>query len=170
MRGLDAVLQTTENALGWIGKIALFAMMLLVSADAGGRYFFNSPVSGVYEITEFYLMMAVVFLGLAMTQTAGGHVRVELLVERLPTGVQRLLEILFLLVTLVVFALVAYGAARTSLQNIELNRWTTGVVAIPTGPSWAIAAIGSAAFCLRLLFQAIMLCLGADLKRQQTGH
>jgi TRAP-type C4-dicarboxylate transport system permease small subunit len=159
MNFLERLLILCENGLMIVGGICLFALMALVVSDAGGRYFFNAPISGVYEISEFYLMIAIVFLSLAHTQRLKSHVRVELVLERLPVLLARTLEVLFLLATVIVFACITYVTARTGWTNIVLNRWTTGVVAIPTGPSWLIVAVGSGIFTLRLAFDALSLVI-----------
>lgn len=154
MRLMERALAGLEGLLGILGGICLATLMVAVVSDAGGRYFFNHPVSGVYEISELYLMVAIVFLGLAQTQRRKGHVRVELLLERLPPPVSRGLDTMYLVATACAFACIAYVSARTGLDNLSNNRWTTGVVAIPTGPSWLIVTLGSAVLVLRLLFDA----------------
>lgn len=169
MHAIDRAVAALETLLGWFAKLALVAMMLLVCADAGGRYLFNNPVPGVYEITEFYLMIGAVFLSFAMTQRVGGHVRADVFFDLLPIRAQKGLEILYVLAALALFGLITWAAARTSLQNFEANRWTTGVVAIPTGPSWAIAAVGSFMFCLRLTLQAIQLMMGGEIAGRGAG-
>ena len=60
------------------------AMMLLTSADALFRYLFNSPILGAYEITEKYLIVAAIFLGLSYAYRGGVFIRVTFLVDRLP--------------------------------------------------------------------------------------
>lgn len=158
----ERILTLCENILMIVGGACLFVLMALVVSDSGGRYFFNAPISGVYEFSEFYLMIGIVFLGLARTQRLKAHVRVELLIERFPKPIARVLEVLFLLTTVIVFACITYVTARNGWNNIILNRWTTGVVAIPTGPSWLIVAVGSGIFTLRLAFDALNLILSRD--------
>src|ERR1700730_13159714 len=58
--------------------------MGLTSADALSRYLFNSPILGAYEITEKYLMVAAIFLGLSYAFRGGVFIRVTFLVDRLP--------------------------------------------------------------------------------------
>ena len=64
-------------------------MMLLTSADALCRYLLNSPILGAYEITEKYLIVAMVFLGLSYAYRGGVFIRVTFLVDRLPPRVRR---------------------------------------------------------------------------------
>lgn len=167
MNGLDRGLAGLERALEWAAKLALLAMMCLVVADAGGRYIFASPVSGVYEITEFYLMIALIFFSLAMNQREGGNVRADIFYARFPPMVRRWLEVLYLLAALIVFALICYALTRSSVQHVMANRWTTGAVSLPTGPSWGMAALGACILCLRLVLQIARLL--ADGSQPEQG-
>ena len=50
-----------DFALKIIMAVFLFVMMVLTAADVIGRYVFNAPISGAFEIVQ-YLMALVVFL------------------------------------------------------------------------------------------------------------
>ena len=60
--------------------------MLLTSADALCRYLLNSAILGAYEITEKYLIVAMIFLGLSFAYRGGVFIRVTFLIDRLPRG------------------------------------------------------------------------------------
>jgi TRAP-type C4-dicarboxylate transport system permease small subunit len=135
--------------LAYIGNCALAAMMLLTTADVIGRYFFNSPVLGAYEITE-YLMLIMVFSFLALAQSAKAHISVDIVFNRLPAGLRHVLERFNHLVCLLMMLLVTW----MSLQRIwELRR--TGeasvLLKIPDYPFAAFLVIGCLAFCLEFL-------------------
>jgi TRAP-type C4-dicarboxylate transport system permease small subunit len=170
MDRLDYHLRKLEIASSWLGKLGLVAMMMMIVSDVAGRYLLSRPIPGVYEITEFYFMIAVVFLGLSSTQRDGVNVRVELVLERLPAPVQRGLEILFLGATLLVFFAISYLATRTSVENFVHNRWTTGVVQLPLGPSWGLVAIGCVIFCLRVLLQFLSVLMGRSIRPETVFH
>src|SRR5215218_6679673 len=76
-------LHRCELALLYVGVLATFAMMCLTSADALSRYALNRPITGAYEITEKYLMVAAIFLGLSYGYRGGLFIRVTFLVDRL---------------------------------------------------------------------------------------
>jgi TRAP-type C4-dicarboxylate transport system permease small subunit len=57
-------------------------MVVISFADVLLRYFFDKPIKGVYSITEVMLIM-VVFLGLAYTQSEKGHVSIDVITSRL---------------------------------------------------------------------------------------
>ena len=66
-----------------VAVAATFGMMLLTTADAGGRYLFNRPILAAYELTTNYLMIAAVFLALPYAYRQGANIRVTFLVDRL---------------------------------------------------------------------------------------
>lgn len=70
------------NMLSYLGAVGLFVMMLLTAADVAGRYLFNRPILGAFELTEF-LVLILIFSFLARTQAEKNHVAVELLLGRL---------------------------------------------------------------------------------------
>ena len=72
-----------EAALLYVSVLATFGMMCLTSADAFSRYLFNKPILGALEITEKYLMVAAIFLGLSYAYRGGLFIRVTLLVDQL---------------------------------------------------------------------------------------
>ena len=76
-------LDRSERALTLVAVIATFAMMLLTTADAIGRYVFNRPILVAYELTTNYLMIAAVFLAMPYAYREGANIRVTFLVERL---------------------------------------------------------------------------------------
>ena len=65
-------------------------MMCLTTADALSRYLFNRPITGAYEITEKYLMVATIFLGVCYAYRGGVFIRVTFLVDHLPRAVKLL--------------------------------------------------------------------------------
>jgi TRAP-type C4-dicarboxylate transport system permease small subunit len=72
-----------ERVLTLVAALATFAMMLLTTADAVGRYLFNRPILAAYELTTNYLMAAVIFLAMPYAYRQGANIRVTFLVDRL---------------------------------------------------------------------------------------
>jgi len=62
---------------GWIAAALVFAMMALTVADVAGRYLFNSPVHGAFELTQAMLALTI-FSGLPLVSWHGGHVTIVL--------------------------------------------------------------------------------------------
>ena len=132
--------------LSYIGNTAIVLMMLLTTADVFGRYFFNSPVLGAYEITE-YLMMIMVFSFLAFAQSQNAHISVDIVFDRLPSNVKYPLERLNHLICLVMLCLVTYMGVHRVLDIIESGASST-LLKIPDYPFAIFMVIGCAAYCI----------------------
>lgn len=66
-----------EHLLNIMASTVLFAMVMLTTVDVAGRYVFNAPLRGAFELTE--LMMAVLICaGLPLVSRREEHVVVDL--------------------------------------------------------------------------------------------
>ena len=64
-------------ALGHVAAVLMLCLMLLTCADVVGRYFFNKPMTGGFELTEV-LLAALIFAGLPLVTLRGDHITVDL--------------------------------------------------------------------------------------------
>jgi TRAP-type C4-dicarboxylate transport system permease small subunit len=138
--------------LSYIGNAAIAFMMLLTTVDVLGRYFFNSPVLGAYEITE-YLMLIMVFSFLAFAQSNKAHINVDIVYNRLPARLQRVFERFNHIVCLLMMILVTWKSAQ---RILELKR--TGeaslLLKIPDYPFAVFLVIGCLVFCIEFFKDA----------------
>src|SRR5699024_11037366 len=70
-------------ALVMIAGLVLVLMVVHVTLDVLGKYFFNAPLPGTAEIVASYYMIAAVFLPLAYIEVVNRPIMVEILYERL---------------------------------------------------------------------------------------
>ena len=140
VRATDVVASAAAYAAGAV----LILLMLLTTADVAGRYFFNSPINGVFDLTHFAVSM-MTFLGLAYCGYRGGHVVIELLYDKLPPGARRVLNRVINLVGCVLFALIAW---RTAVQSIDVREMgeASQMMEIPLFPLYYLVAFGSGLF------------------------
>jgi TRAP-type C4-dicarboxylate transport system permease small subunit len=83
--------------LGAVAAIVLFSMMALTCVDVIGRYFFNSPVYGGFEITEM-LLAVLIFSGLPLVTLRNEHVTVDVLDPVTPDWLFRIQHVVACLV------------------------------------------------------------------------
>lgn len=140
-------LEKTSNA---IAALVLMIMMVLLTADALGRYVFLQPVIGTMEITEMYLLGAVAFLPLAALQRENGHVSVSTFQARIPERLRGLFGVVNTGLGLVVFATIALKTAQMAFESFSEGRETAGLISLPVWCGWAIIFIGTLVLCLRL--------------------
>jgi len=114
---LDLFDRLVVPALGVAAAAVLFCLMTLTCVDVVGRYFFNSPVHGGFEITEM-LLAALIFCGLPMVTLRGDHVTVDLLDAITPEWLFRVQHVLACLVG---FVATCYLAWRLWLRAVSMD-------------------------------------------------
>ena len=143
-----------------IAVVATAIMMLLTSADALGRYLFNWPILGAYEITEKYLMVAAIFLGLSYAYRSGVFIRVTFLVDRLPPAWRRVADQLAHLLTLGYCVLFIVASGQQALRALD-DATTMTTLPILVGPAYLMVPLGFLAMTVMLLI---------DLPRVRRGR
>ncbi len=111
----------------YISATILFAIMLITLIQIVMRAFFNVPLVGVEELSR-YLFIAFVFLGLSYYNRVDGHIKLEGLQKNFPLKLKRVIGILIHLSSVIVFAIITFSAAYTSLSNYLS---TTPTLSIP---------------------------------------
>jgi len=105
-------------ALGGVAAALMFCMMLLTCIDVVGRYFFNKPVTGGFELTEM-LLAALIFAGLPLVTLRGDHITVDLFDPFTPDW---LFRIQHALASLIGAACTGYLAWCLWLRAVALDR------------------------------------------------
>ena len=80
-----------EALLGVAASAILLFMMLLTFVDVVGRYVFNRPLAGAFEVTELSLVI-LIFAGLPLVSYADEHVTMDFIDRVLPPRARRWLE------------------------------------------------------------------------------
>lgn len=159
MKSIGKILSLCELALVTIAIAATAIMMLLTSADAIFRYAFNSPILGAYEITEKYLIVAAIFLGLSYAYRGGVFIRVTFLVDRLPRNWKIAANYLSHALSLVYCAIFIVATFQQALRSLS-DDTTMTVLPILIGPSYMLVPVG---------FFAMLVLMVADLPRIRKG-
>lgn len=131
--------------MGYMATGILGLLMLLTVADVIG-YLFKAPIRGTPELSEF-MMVIVVFLALAWCAITRQHVKVDLIVSRLPPMAQVILDSITLLLTLGIFVVITWQSLLESMVVYD----TTSLLRIPHTPFYWIMTTGLAVFCLAIL-------------------
>lgn len=132
-------IQSISKKMGWIssglstlGSIALLSMMLLTTIDVIGRYFFNKPVLGAFELTEF-LVLILIFSFLAPSQAKKSHVAVDLVFQHFPIRLRAIVDVFNHLLCLVFMSLIAYRCYVRALEIKSFGEATSnlGIIKYP---------------------------------------
>lgn len=81
------------DALGWFTSILFILLMLNVVYDVAMRYAFNDVSIGMQEM-EWHLFSVVFLLGVPYAIRTNGHVRVDIIYERLTVRAQAVIDVL----------------------------------------------------------------------------
>jgi TRAP-type C4-dicarboxylate transport system permease small subunit len=146
--------EIVASAAAYAAGAVLILLMLLTTADVVGRYFFNSPINGVFDLTHF-AVAAMTFLGLAYCGFRGGHVVIELLYDKLPMAARGVLNRVINLAGCVLFALIAW---RTAVQSIDVRDMgeASQMMEIPLFPLYYLVAFGSGLFAWVMAFRVFV--------------
>ena len=118
-------------------------LILVTCIDVIGRYAFNNPLTGAYEITQV-LLGALVFVAMPLTTGKGGHVEVDLLVPLLPAVVQRALARIGGAVAALVMAYFAWRLVILTQDQFHTQLATSGLGI----KLWYLGVIGSLSFAV----------------------
>ena len=144
-------LAAATRLLQLVAALLLLVMMAVTFVDVIGRYVFNSPLPGAFELTEVLLAL-VVFVGLPIVTARREHVTVDLLTGRLPGRLRQGLARAALAVTAGVLAVFAW---RLALLGRDYSSYgdATVYLGIPLGPVAVVMAVlaGISAFVAALL-------------------
>lgn len=112
--------------------VMLVAMMLLTVVDVGGRYFFNRPLLGSFEITEM-MLACLVFCTLPLVTLAHEHISVDLFEQAIPARWRKVRDVLVQLLCAVAMLFVARRLAPKAIDASEYGD-TTASLLIPLAP------------------------------------
>lgn len=135
-----------------MAALVLFLLMLLTCADVVGRYFFNRPVWGAFELTEV-LLAVLIFSGLPLVTLRNDHVTVDLLDPLIPDW---LFNIQHLVACTIGFVCTAYLSWRLWLraEQTQAAGQTTAEIKIPLGLLTYAMSIAVALTAVALLILA----------------
>ena len=116
----------------------LDALLVLVGASRLGY-----EISGVSEIAS-YLLVGATFLSLAYTFTHYAHIRVTLVIDRLPAAARAWCEVACLTIALALGALLGWEVIGLVQESLDYGDVSSGLMAIPLWIPQTVLMIGLA--------------------------
>lgn len=150
-RGLVFIIDWLITVASKISAYAIFAMAFIVTGDVISRYLFNAPTTWAMESAGYLLVIAAT-CGLAYTLKIGGHIKIIILIQKLPIKVQGWLIVITSLIGIgYVFLLfhltwtqfmLSFNANTTSGTTVDVIIWPLQL-SIPVG----VGLLGLALIC-----------------------
>lgn len=157
---LDGLLRLLAAAL-------MFLMMALTFVDVVGRYVFNSPLPGAFEMTEV-AMGILIFAGLPLISAEDGHINVNMLDGLLGA---RFVRVRAVVVDVLLGASVGVLAWMLWDKAEQLSRFgdKTAYLGIPIAPVVFVMAALSGATTLVMVAKTVRSC-GALTRTSRSGE
>jgi len=153
MKGLERfrkVVQKASYGACFAGMFMTIPLMLLTVGDVVGRSFFNKPIPGTFELSE-YMLAVIVLLGAAYTQQVKGHVGVDFLTNRYSPKTQSVLHAVTTLAGLLIIAILVW---QGYLEGIH-EKAVSDQLRVPQWPFKLLVAVGGLLLWLELLLDFI---------------
>lgn len=154
MNRLVTLAALAAKFLGYIGALAVVAMMLHISLDVILRNAFRISLDTVPEIVARYYMTALAFLPLAWLEIRRDMISVELLDFALSGRTRRVSDALVMLVAAVIYTLLAWTNWDKALSETRVG--TLVEIATYKMPVWHSFYFSAVGFTLAAVISAIL--------------
>ena len=144
------LIRKSTLCLGNIGMLALIPMMFLTTAEVIGRALWSKPVPGSMELSG-YMLAVFILLGVAYTHQVKGHVRVSMVVSRLPERLRTVVEAFTTLLTLCIVAVIAWQGWVVAVEE----RAVSDMLRIPQAPFRFLVFVAGFFLGLELLLDLV---------------
>jgi TRAP-type C4-dicarboxylate transport system permease small subunit len=149
-KAIRSFVERTIRFVATIGMVFVLPLMLITTADVVGRGFFNKPIAGTFELSE-YMLAVIILLGAAYTQQVKGHVAVDFLTSKFSNKTQALCQTLVLFLSLFIVTILVWQGFMLGIEE----KGVTDQLRVPRAPFKMLVGIGGCLLWLQLLFDFI---------------
>ncbi len=154
-----AVLRGTARVMNAAAGWMFFACAAFIAFDVLARNFLGFSSKSTTEVTGYMLAFGVSW-GLSHALYERGHVRVDILINRMPAGWRQYLHLLALLLLAVFAAYATYGAIQLAIESWEFGATDMSALRTPLALPQSLFAFGLGMLLvttLQLLLESVLL-------------
>ena len=118
--GIDALVRRAADWLVGAGAVVLAVVMLMTFFDVVGRELLNAPIVGTVDMTELYMGL-IVYLGIGATTYSGAHISVDIVTQRLPARLRRVLGLFSQIVCAALAGLICWQLWIIAGETVDYN-------------------------------------------------
>ncbi len=146
-------------ACGLLSGIALLMMMVMGAADVIGTNLDlvgiqSRPIPAAFEFMAT-MMVVTVFLATSLGQARRNHIRVEVLVNRLPPAGRKFFELLQHLLSAGMWGLIAWYGWKAGVHSVSVGEYAPGLIKFPVWPARLILGFGATLMTVQCLFDLL---------------
>jgi len=156
---IERIVHPIARACMLVAMAGVFTMVFLLVAHVVGRFVFKTPIMGITELEEF-LLVIVTYFGIPYTAVLKGHVRVELLISRLPSWLAHVIDTCTGLASITVWIFIIWRSSQWALQLLH-PMVVTQFLHWPRSPFIMLVVFGSALLCFVLVSEVLHSLHGA---------
>ena len=149
-----------------LGGLCLISVLGLVMVQAAGRWM-GIPFGGLTEMAT-YGMAASLFLPLGYAFKAGAHIRIGLLLDRLPEQRRWILDLWCLIIGFGLSAFLAWSAVAMTRTSFIIGDVSPGADATPLWIPQVAMACGTVVFALAILDELVLRMLERQSSTSRT--
>jgi TRAP-type C4-dicarboxylate transport system permease small subunit len=151
----EAGLYSISRVAAIIAAFVLAAMMMLTVADVCGRYFFDRPIKGTWELIGLFLVCAGTW-GLGYCQMQKAHISINIILQRFSRRGQAMMLSFTYLVGLAAFSLLCWRMFLLAVRySTTMKGYVTDTLEIPYPPFMFALSIGAGIMVLILIVDLI---------------
>ncbi|MGF7158702.1 TRAP-type C4-dicarboxylate transport system permease small subunit [Rhodoligotrophos appendicifer] len=138
---------------GIVGALALLILAAVIFVAVIARQL-GISIIGADEIAQL-LLVFMVFLSMTVTQSQGGHIRMEAVVSMLPPRGRRVADLVSLLACISLSVLILYGTSLQAWSAYEGGEYQYGTMSFPLWPAKTAVAFGILLFTIYQVLELI---------------
>src|SRR5579871_5302010 len=150
-----------EEAARWMNRVAgwiYIAAALFITFDVLARQFLGFSSKSTVELTGYMLAVGISWgLGFALVERV--HVRIDVLINRLPLGLRQYLHVLALLLLAVFAGFLAWASIMLVRESMEFHATDLSPLSVPLAAPQALWALGLCAFFALTVLMVIEVAL-----------
>lgn len=135
---------------GWASAVCIVAILVLIAGEVAARNFFNYSLDFAWEFSAF-LMGAAFMMGAGYSLRVGAQIRVRVLLDNVPPGSRRVIDLLATLFCLVVAAYLTCALAQLTWLSWIRDSRSDKSSELPLWIAQAPLALGAALLALQSL-------------------
>lgn len=139
--GLGERLEGFQRILSYLSATGMIVMMIPTIADVFARVVLHGQLRGCFEFTGL-VMAFVIYLGVPYAQAQRAHIKVTLLVDRLPPRFKQSVQVCVYFFTLCIFAFLIYATSAEAVHSVQIGEYQHGSTRFPIWPSRMLVAFG----------------------------
>jgi C4-dicarboxylate transporter, DctQ subunit len=151
---VNRALDRLEDALASIAAAMIAFTVLFVPLDVASRYFIGAPITWVYEVTEYILLM-VPCLAMAWLARQNGHVVIDVVTSRLGERARERLNSATNFAVAATCAFVAWWGAVVTFASFRANAVIENVLQTPQWMIYVCIPLGFALTAIEFARQGV---------------